>query len=287
MPLPEHATVAYGDIVLLVGKDRRTFIRTVAEGKRFECHLGYIPYENLVGVAFGEQLSTHNGHLMFVLPPHVDDIIGHLEREGQIIYPKDLGYIALKLGIRPGMRVIEAGTGSGALTITLATLVGPTGHIYSYDKSNRMQERAILNVRRLDMLDRVTFHQRDIERGFLENDVNALFLDVREPWMYLDQARAVLRGGGYFGTLVPTMNQVIDITQRLYDGPWFLLEIEELLLRAYKTVPARIRPDDQMVGHTGYLIFARAVNREDRTLPEPATTDDEPETPETFDDGYR
>jgi len=288
VPLPEHATVAYGDIVLLVGKDRRTFIRTVAEGKRFECHLGYIPYENLVGVAFGEQIHTHNGHQMFVLPPHVDDIIGHLEREGQIIYPKDLGYIALKLGLRPGMRVIEAGTGSGALTITLATLVGPTGHIYSYDKSNRMQERAILNVRRLDMLDRVTFHQRDIERGFLENDVNALFLDVREPWMYLDQARAALRGGGYFGTLVPTMNQVIDLTQRLYDGPWFLLEIEELLLRSYKTVPARIRPDDQMVGHTGYLIFARAVNREDRSEPPPENTgDEEPETPETFDDGYR
>ncbi|NDJ75503.1 MAG: tRNA (adenine-N1)-methyltransferase [Chloroflexi bacterium] len=262
MPLPTGTTVQYGDIVLLVGKDRRSFIRTVSEGRRFECHLGFFEYDNLVGMAFGQQIKTNIGRQLFVLTPNIDDIVTHLEREGQIIFPKDLGYIALKLGVRSGSRVLEAGTGSGALTTTLALLVGETGHVYTYEMRQKMQERALNNVRRLGLLDRVTFHLRDIERGFEETDVDALFLDLREPWAYLEQARAAIRGGGMFGAIVPTMNQVLELIENLYDGPWFFLSIEELLLRTYKTIPARIRPDDQMVGHTGYLVFARAVERD-------------------------
>ncbi len=138
----------------------------------------------------------------------------------------------------------------------------------------------MLNVRRLDLLDRVTFHLHDIEDGFEEQDVEALFLDVREPWDYLPQARAALRGGGFFGAIVPTINQLIALTDKLYDGPWFMLEIEELIRRPFKTIPERIRPDDQMIGHTGFLVFARAVEREDRSQsadsdPD-ATVDDQP-----------
>lgn len=271
MPLPLNLTITYGDTVMLMGKDRRAFIRTVTEGQRFECHLGYIDFNDLVGIPYGEQVPTHKGNKMFILSPNTADVVQYLPREGQIIYPKDLGYIMLKLGIRPGVRVIEAGSGSGALTVTLATLVGDEGHVYSYERRTRMQERAVANVRRVGLSHRVTFYERDITEGFDERDVHALFLDVREPHEYLPQAREALRGGGFFGALVPTMNQVIDLIEPLYAGPWFLLEIEELLLRSYKTVPARVRPDDDMVGHTGYLVFARAVGRETRledALPE-------------------
>lgn len=267
MPLPNEAIIQYGDLVMFVGKDRRTFLRTITAGTRFECHLGFIEHDALVGVSFGTQVQTNINHKMFVIAPNIDDAIRHLQREGQIIFPKDLGYIALKLGIRPGMRVIEAGTGSGALTLTLALLVGESGHVYSYECRNRMQERAIANVRRMGLLDRVTFHLRDISAGFEEQDVQALFLDVREPQDYLPQARAALRGGGFFGAIVPTVNQVITLAEHLYRGPWFMLEIEELIRRAYKTIPERIRPDDQMVGHTGFLIFARAVDRRPDELP--------------------
>jgi tRNA (adenine57-N1/adenine58-N1)-methyltransferase len=283
LPLPSGSTVAYGDIVLLIGKDRRTYIRTVKEGEQFQCHLGVLKFDDLVGLPYGEQIKTHLGHKLFVLTPHTDDLVRHLQREGQIIFPKDLGYIALKLGIQPGVRVLEAGTGSGALTMTLALLVGDSGHVYSYERAARMQERAIANVRRLGLLHRVTFHQRDIERGFEETDVQALFLDVREPWLYLAHARAALRGGGFFGALVPTFNQVIELITHLNRGPWYLLEVEELLLRSYKTPPGRIRPDDQMVGHTGFLIFARAVFREERL---PASSDEDLFDPDDMGDGY-
>ncbi len=255
-------TVNFGDVVMLMGKDRRSFIRTVTPDARLECHLGVLEHNALVGVRYGAQVRTHLGRKLFVLRPNHDDIIRHLQREGQIIYPKDLGYIALKLGIRPGVRALEAGTGSGALTLTLAMLVGDEGHVYSYERRQRMQSRALTNLRRFGLLGRVTFHLRDIARGFDETGVDALFLDVREPWDFLPQARAALRGGGFFGALVPTINQVMTLVEHLYRGPWFMLEVEELLLRQYKTIPARIRPDDQMVGHTGYLIFARAVERD-------------------------
>lgn len=267
MPLSDSPTIAYGDLVMLVGKDRRTFLRTVTAGQRFECHLGFLDYDALVGLPYGVQVRTNAGYRLFVLAPHTDDIIRHLQREGQIIFPKDLGYIALKLGIRPGTRVIEAGTGSGALTLMLALLVGDEGHVYSYEVQPRMQARAMANLRRLGLESRVTFYLRDIAEGFDERDVPALFLDVREPWRYLDQARAALRGSGFFGAIVPTINQVIELAARLYEGPWYMLEIEELIRRSYKTIPERIRPDDQMIGHTGFLVFARAVEREERGEP--------------------
>ncbi|MBN2304960.1 MAG: tRNA (adenine-N1)-methyltransferase [Anaerolineae bacterium] len=263
MPLPYHTTVQYGDLVLLMGKDRRSFIRIVTAGQRFECHFGFIEFDELVGTPYGAQVPTQIGHKLFVLVPNLDDVITNLKREGQIIFPKDLGYIALKLGIRPGISVIEAGTGSGALTSMLALLVGEEGHVYSYERRPRMQTRAQSNIRRLGLEHRVTFHEHDIADGFIERDAHALFLDVREPWLYLDHAREALRGGGFFGAIVPTINQVIQLAESLYSGPWFMLAIEELIRREYKTIPERIRPDDQMVGHTGFLIFARAVDRAD------------------------
>ena len=144
----------------------------------------------------------------------------------------------------------------------LASLVGDTGHVYSYERKAGMIDVAKRNLKRADLMDRVTFTIRDISEGFEAGGVDALFLDVPTPWDYLAQARAALSDGAVFGALVPTINQLIQLVEALFVGPWFLIEVEELLLRKYKLTETRIRPDDEMVGHTGYLIFARAVRRE-------------------------
>lgn len=253
------AAAAAGDLILLVGKDRKTFIRRLEPGEKLQTHRGEILFDDLIGVLYGSEVRTHLGRSFYLLAPTTNDLILDLRRESQIMFPKDLGYAIMKMGIRPGSVVVEAGTGSGALTLTLATIVGPDGRVFSYDRRADMQRLARQNLRKVGLDARVTFKQRDISQGFDEADVEALFLDVLSPWEYLAQARAALRGGGVLGCIVPTMNQVQELVRALYDGPWFLVEVEEVLLRGYKVVPERIRPEDRMVAHTGYLLFARAV----------------------------
>jgi tRNA (adenine57-N1/adenine58-N1)-methyltransferase len=262
MSLPQGLFVEPHDMVLFVGKDRRTFLRSVVPDEYLQTHYGQIFFNDLFGKPYGAQVQTHLGHAVYLIPPSIDDIVKHLRRETQIIYPKDLGYIVMKMSIIPGVKVIEAGTGSGALTMLLALLVGEEGRVFSYERKAKMQDLAQRNVRKIGMEKRVEFIERDIRDGFDQRDVHALFLDVSNPWDYLEQARNALRGGGFFGALVPTANQMTLLLEKLYRGAWYLPQAEEIILREWRTIPARVRPDEQMVGHTGFLVFARAVQRE-------------------------
>jgi len=270
---PVRRLVAAGDVALFAGKDRKNAVRIIKPGGRLDSHLGIVLFDDLIGkVAYGDPLHTHLGHLIYLLTPGMQEIIGYSAHDTSFIQPKDLGYIALKLNIRAGARVIEAGTGSGALTTWLALLVGDSGHVYSYDRNAKSIDSAGRHLIRAgaDVPARVTLKTRDLSEGFDVNGVDALFLDVPNPWDYLAAAHHALISGGHFGALVPTMNQVITLTTELYGGPWFQVEIEELLLRPYKPLPPRVRPDDTMVAHTGYLLFARSVNRVYKTEPTPS-----------------
>ena len=131
----------------------------------------------------------------------------------------------------------------------------------SYEVRPDMQNLVRKNLDRAGVLDRVELKLKDIAEGFDETGVDAVFLDVPEPSAYLGQASAALRSGGYFGTLVPTTNQISRILDRISAYPFGLIEVEELMLRGYKTVPQRLRPLDRMIGHTGYLLFARKFER--------------------------
>jgi tRNA (adenine57-N1/adenine58-N1)-methyltransferase len=268
-----EVTAAAGDLIMLVGKDRKTHIRRLQPGEKLQTHRGEILLDDLIGLPYGSEVRTHLGHLFFLLAPTTNDLILDLRRESQIMFPKDVGYVAMKMNVRPGSVVVEAGTGSGGLTLALATLVGPDGHVFSYDRRPGMQKLARHNLRKAGLEARATFKQRDISQGFDETGVGALFLDVLTPWEYLDQTRAALRGGGVLGSILPTTNQVQEMVRALYDGPWFMIEVEEILLRGYKVVPARIRPQDRMVAHTGYLLFARAVSRRPEEGPEEEATE--------------
>jgi tRNA (adenine57-N1/adenine58-N1)-methyltransferase len=259
---------------MLIGKDRRVFLRTIRAGEKLQTHFGEILFDDLVGLPYGTQTRTHKGMGMYLLPPNMDDIINELKRETQIIYPKDLGYIALKLGVREGMRVIESGTGSGAMTSVLALMVGETGHVYTYERKPKHLDRAIKNLRMLGFEHRVTFIEKDIAEGFEQSDVNAVFLDLHNPQEFLGQARDALQGGGYLGVFVPTVNQMVTVLNDLYHGAWYLLQADELILRHWITIPERVRPNDEMIGHSGFLIFARAVAREIRILASELPTND-------------
>ncbi len=251
------------DLVLLIGpRGKRVIIRLKA-GASQHTHAGVIEHDTLIGQPLGRQVKSHLGKPFLALEPSTHDLMMNVRRHTQIIYPKEAGYILLKMSIYGGQRVIEAGSGSGALTLALARSVAPGGRVYSYESRPEMQRNAIRNLKRVGLINYVDFKTRDVAEGFDETDVNALFLDVRTPWDYLGQARQALKDGGFFGALVPTTNQVSNLVTGLEGHNFGDIDVEELLLRPYKPVPARLRPADTMVGHTGYLIFARKIEVEE------------------------
>ena len=255
------------ETVLLISEDGKKFYTRLTPGRRQHTHQGIIDHDDLIGQPLGRKIISSTGHQFVVVEPSLAELMKEVKRKTQIIYPKEAGRIIFKLNIYPGRRVIEAGSGSGALTLALARLVAPTGRVYSYELRPDMLANARTNVDKAGLLEFVDFTQQDINEGFDEIGVDAVFLDVREPWKYLLQVRAALKNSGFFGAIVPTTNQVGQLLKALKSHEFGGLEVEENFLRTYKPVPGRLRPDDMMVAHTGYLIFARNV--EPGVWPEP------------------
>ena len=253
------STAREGDLVQLVGLTHKHFIFHLKTGGDFQSHRGVLKHDDLIGQPYGSQVYSHMGAPFFLLQPSIADILNDLPRTTRILYPKDIGYILVMMGSAPGQRVMEAGTGSGSMTIALATTVGPDGQVISYEQKQDNQNLARKNVERVGLASRVDFKLRDIQQGFDETDADAFFLDVQFPHEYLEQVRAALKPGGFFGTLIPTLNQVEKTLIALKKNHFAFVEVCEIILRHYKSDPARIRPVDRMVAHTGYLIFARRI----------------------------
>lgn len=273
---PQASTLRPGDIVMLVDERRKQFILRLEPGAELQTHRGVLRHDDLIGAAWGSRITTHLGYSFVVLVPTLYDRLLHLRRQSQIVFPKELGYILLHLAVGEGDTIIEAGSGSGALTVALAWAVGPSGHVASYDRRPDLQQVARHNVQRFELEERVTFHERDIADGFLETQAEALFLDLPDPHLYLTQVRAALRPGSPFGAILPTANQVSALIAALEQNDFARIEVCELLLRFYKPVAARLRPTDRMVAHTGYLVFARPVAEGARSvIDEPAETEDD------------
>ena len=250
------------DLVLLLGKDGKRFVVRLDPGSELHTHRGFFKHDDILGQPLGVQLTSHLGYPFYLLRPSLHDLIMNVKRESQIIYPKESGYALLKMNIMPGSRVIEAGTGSGAMTIALARGVMPSGKVYSYDRRQDMIDLATRNLSNVGVLDFVELKCRGIAEGFDEKDVDALFMDLREPHLYIGRVKEALAPGSFFGALVPTTNQVSALLEELERRGFVDLEVSEILIRRYKTVPARLRPEDRMVAHTGYLVFARPVGEQ-------------------------
>jgi tRNA (adenine57-N1/adenine58-N1)-methyltransferase len=252
-----------GDLAQLVGLSHKHFIFTLKPGSDFQSHRGVLKHDELIGKPWGSQVFSHLGAPFFLLQPSVGDLLINLPRSTQILYPKDIGFILITMGIAPGQHVMEAGTGSGSMTIALATTVGPEGRVTSYEQRADMQNLARKNVERVGLASRVDFKLRDIQEGFDETEADAFFLDVQNPYDYIPQVRAALKPGGFFCTLTPTFNQIEKTLYALRKEKFAFVEVCEILLRYFKPEPSRIRPTDRMVAHTGFLIFARRIEPTD------------------------
>jgi tRNA (adenine57-N1/adenine58-N1)-methyltransferase len=247
------------DLALLMVAGQKRYLITLRKGQHLHTHLGIFAHDDMIGQPWGTLLLSTLEQPAIVLEPSLSDLMTHIKRGTQIIYPKDAAYLVHRMNLRSGSRVIEAGTGSGVLTVALAWAVAPAGRVYSYEVRPDTYQLARRNLERVGLLPYVEMSLGSIDEGFQQQGADALFLDVRTPWDFLEGARAALKPGGFFASLVPTTNQVSELLSGLDAHGYADVAVEELLLRAYKPIPERLRPDENMVGHTGFLVFARCM----------------------------
>ena len=248
------------DPVLLISEDGKRYLVYAEPGRAWHTNRGRLPYDQLIGQPYGRVEETHLGLRFLILRPTISDLIQHLKRTTQIIYPKDAARLVMELDLHSGKRIIEAGTGSGGLTLAFARAVLPEGRVYSYEVREDHQRVARRNLEYLGLLSYVDLKLRDIAEGFDETDVDAVFLDAREAAQFVPQAEAALAESGLFAALQPTVNQVSDVVRALEEGNFVEIRVEEVLIRPWKPVPERLRPADRMIAHTGFLIFARKLD---------------------------
>jgi tRNA (adenine57-N1/adenine58-N1)-methyltransferase catalytic subunit len=256
---PPSSIASNGDLAELVGLRHKHFIINLKAGAKFETHRGILMHDDLIGKPWGTQVFSHMGAPFFLLQPSLADLLIDIPRTTQILYPKDIGFILVYMGVGPGQKVMEAGTGSGSMTTALAYAVGDEGRVVSYEVKPDVQNLARKNLTRFGLESRVDFKLRNIEEGFDETDADSFFLDIPNPYDYTLQVRNALKPGGFLCCLIPTFNQVEKTLYALRQHQFAFVEVCEILLRYYKAEPSRMRPTDRMVAHTGFLLFARRI----------------------------
>ena len=254
----EPERIKEGDKILLFWDQRRQWLLDVDKDRQFHTHKGIVKLGEAIGRRYGDKVQSSLGLIFLILRPTTYDFLGHVARPTQIMYPKDIGLVLLKLGLCSGKTVIESGTGSGAMTLAMANAVKPDGHVYSYEIRSSFLESARRTLKRAGLEKYVTLEQRDAKEGFEEREVDAALIDLGEPWAVIPRAWEALRGGAPIGSFSPTMNQV-ERTVVSMRGRFANIQSLECFLREIRAEEGKTRPATVMTGHTGYLTFANKI----------------------------
>jgi tRNA (adenine57-N1/adenine58-N1)-methyltransferase len=273
------AKIQEGGHVLLFHTARKKWLAKVTRDKKLHTHLGIIDISSTIGMEYGSAVRTTEGKVVFLIEPTLHDFIMKSERRTQIVYPKDLGYIAARTGLKNGSKVLEIGTGSGALATFMAGIVKPEGHIYSYDVNAEFMEIARRNLEKAGMIDFVTMNQHDPHQGVDIREADIAVVDLGDPWTVIDQVYAALKGSGAFVAICPTMNQIEKTATELKRSGFVDVDTVELMIRTMEAREGMTRPSMRMIGHTTYLVFARKVQKQEQA-PDYVDSDVEETEPE-------
>ncbi len=252
-----QAVIDEGDDVLLYLNRSRTYLVRVEKGKSFHTHKGFLQLDELIGKPYGSSVLSNTGTRFAALKPQLSDFIFKSQRKTQITYPKDVALIVMFSGIGPGNRVVEAGTGTGALTTALAYYVRPNGRVYSYEIRPEFTEVALKNLKRANLLDSVELKTKDITEGIDEADVDSVVLDLATPWLIVPHAHSALKGSGTLVSFSPTIDQVVKTVEALQQANFIDIETVECMMRRMQIERGKSRPETLMTGHTGYITSAR------------------------------
>jgi len=255
---------AEGDPALLVDDRGRHFLLRLEADRTFQYHKGTIPHSDLIGAEDGTWVQSSGGAPLLLLRPRLADFILKMKRGAQVIYPKDLGPIIVYADIGPGMTVLEAGSGSGALTLALARAVGPGGRVVSVERREDHATQARKTIERWhgEVPDNIELRIGDVAEQVAGLRPERIVLDLPEPWHTVDAAAEHQPTGGVLCAYLPTVPQVQTVAERARaTGAFAELEIKEFLFRDWNVSGRSVRPEHAMVGHTGFLVFMRRVER--------------------------
>ena len=251
--------IAEGQHILIYYQNGKTWLTRAIESQKLHTHIGIIDFSDIIGLDFGSKYTTNKNKTVYILEPTIYDFILKSERKTQIVYPKDLGYIAARTGLRNGSKIVEIGTGSAALTTFFANIVKPDGHIFTYDVNEEFMRIAKKNLEKAGLLGYVTMHYHDLREGLLVKDADMAVIDLGDPWNVLDIVRNAIRSSGSLVAICPTMNQIEKTATRMKMGGFSDIEAIEILTRTIDAREGMTRPTMRMIGHTTYLIFARKI----------------------------
>ena len=253
-----------GDRVLLIDQRGRRYMTTLATGREFHSHLGAVRHDDLIGANEGATLVTTSGAPLAAFRPTLADFVLKMKRGAQVVYPKDVGLILVYADIFPGAFVLEAGTGSGSLTLALARAVGEGGRVISYETREDHHERAVENVSAWyegmgGKPENLELRVGDVFEGVSETGFDRMVLDLPEPWRAMGTTTASLAPGGVLCSYLPTVPQVSQTVEAMRAEGFGLLKTYEVLLRTWNVEGQSVRPDHRMVAHTGFVVVGRKL----------------------------
>lgn len=254
-----------GERIHLVDRKGRRYGLTLRSGATHQHSGEALLHDSLIGQSEGVSITLSRGTRMTVLRPTLAEYVLKMPRGAQIIYPKDLATILLWADVYPGARVLEAGTGSGALTLTLLRAVGEHGAVFTYELREEFQRIALANIELAmgKIPANLYARLRDVTEGLEDggpNQIDRVILDVPEPWLAVPAVVKGLRPGGILLSYLPTVPQVSRLVEVLRaSGAFFLVETIEVLIRPWTIDGRSVRPDHRMVAHTAFMITARRI----------------------------
>jgi tRNA (adenine57-N1/adenine58-N1)-methyltransferase len=246
------------DRIILVDEKGRKRLVPLSEGAQKVSGLGVIDFSKIPGDPEGKKIDIA-GKEYIILKPSVLDLIDTIEREAQIITPKDSSSIILNCDIKSGDRILEIGAGSGALTIVLAHFVSPGGTVVSYEKREDFARLVGKNIKKAGMDGIVDVKVQDALDGIGEKDFDSVVADIPNPWDVLGQVNESLKPSGHLAIYVPTVNQMEKAVREMRRLPFIDIRSIEILQREMEVGERGSRPSFDMLGHTGYLTFARKL----------------------------
>ena len=253
---------AAGDRIQLTDPKGKLYSFTITPGKEWHTHKGWIVHDELIGLPEGSVVATTAGLKFTAFKPLLADYVLTMPRGATIVYPKDAAMIVGLADIFPGARVLEAGVGSGALTISLLRAVGPTGKVNSIERRADFAENAHSNVSNYfgEKPTNWSLSVGDLQDQNYESEYDRVVLDMLAPWECVDLAARALRPGGVFLAYVATTTQLSVTAEALKDdGRFTEPESSETIVRGWHHEGLAVRPQQRMIGHTGFLIQSRRM----------------------------